>query len=289
MQGHAPRSGGRLCLVGLGLMGGSLALALQRAEWPERIVGVSRSAETVSAALAAGAIDEGATSLSDALSGATTVVLATPVRTLLKQLPMVARVAPAGCLVMDLGSTKSRVCAAMATLPPGLQPVGGHPMCGRENGGFAAADADLYRDRVFVLCPLERTAPQALGRARRLAEEAGARTLILDAEAHDRAAAAISHLPHALAVTLINTVVGSGNADAWKLASSGFRDTTRLAASGVEMMLDVMLTNASMIDDWLAAFSIQLDELRQALNAADEAALRTALTMAQSRRRDLRI
>lgn len=276
-----------VCIVGLGLMGGSLALALRAAEekiGPLRIGGVSRSPATLDAARAAGAVDMATTDLAAGVAQADVIVLATPVRTILRLIPEVGRYARPGALVLDLGSTKAQICAALAQLPAGLQPIGGHPMCGKEIGGFAAAEADLYRDKVFVLCRLPRTAQEAFDRAVALVTAIGARPVIADPVAHDRAAAAISHLPYAAAVALVNAEAAVGDPLARQLAASGFRDTTRLAASDVDMMLDILLTNRAAVLDWLAALQVQLTSLQEALSAGDEAALRAHLAAARARR-----
>lgn len=280
-----------VCIIGLGLMGGSLALALRAAEerlGPLRIVGVSRNPATLDAARAARAIDAGTTDLAAGVQGADIVVLATPVRAILRQIPEVGRHARAGALVLDLGSTKAAICAALAGLPAGLQPVGGHPMCGKEVGGFAAAEAGLYRGKTFVLCPLPRTAGEALDRAAALVNAIGGQPLIADPAAHDRAAAAISHLPYTAAVALVNAVAAAGDPLAWQLAASGFRDTTRLAASDVDMMLDILLTNRPAMLDWLGELQGQLANLKLALMTGDESALRDQLAGAQARREGLK-
>ncbi|MCX7707958.1 MAG: prephenate dehydrogenase [Anaerolineae bacterium] len=279
-------------IIGLGLMGGSLALALRAAEekvGPLRINGVSRSPATLQAARAAGAVDMATTDLAAAVAEADTIVLATPVRTILRLIPEVGRHARPGALVLDLGSTKAEICAALAGLPDGLQPVGGHPMCGKETGGFAAAEADLYRDKVFVLCRLPRTAQAAFDRALALVNAIGARPVIADPVAHDRAAAAISHLPYVAAVALVNAEAAVGDPLARQLAASGFRDTTRLAASDVEMMLDILLTNRAALLDWLDTLQRQLKNLQEALSAGDEAALRAQLAAARARREGWRM
>ena len=279
-----------VCIVGLGLMGGSLALALREARGAsQRILGVARRPDVLDAARAAGAIDEGTSDLATGVAGAVTVVLATPVRTILRMLPEVGRYALPGALVLDLGSSKAQICAAMAEMPEGLQPVGGHPMCGKEVAGFAAADAGLFRERPFVLCPLPRTAPEALERAIRLARNTGARPIVLDPAAHDRAVAGISHLPYAAATALVNCVAAADDPVAWSLASSGFRDTSRLASSDVEMMLDILLTNREAVVDWLARYAAQLAQLRSAIAAGDEANLRNLLAAAQHARTRLTV
>jgi prephenate dehydrogenase len=279
-------------------MGGSLALALKERvpvtdggesdggsyTGPRRITAVSRRASTLETALAVGAIDEGTTDLAQGLRDADFVVLAAPVRTILRLLPDVGRHARPGALILDMGSSKQEICRAMAELPPGLQPVGGHPMCGKEKAGFEAADAALYRDKVFVLCPLERTALSAVAQTANLARAVGARPLRLSPVEHDRAVAAVSHLPYAVAVALVNAADSEAGDVAWSLASSGFRDTSRLAASDVDMMLDTLLTNRAALLDWLDAYATALQELRAALDERDEPALRARLEQARTRR-----
>jgi len=273
-----------VCIVGLGLMGGSLALALKQANWARQIVGVSRSKATLAAARDGGAIDAATSDLAEGIAAADVVVLATPVRTILQLLPDVGRYAADGALIIDLGSSKSQICAALAELPPHLEPVGGHPMCGKEVAGFGAADASLFQRRPFVLCPLPRTGPAALRLADSLARATGAHPVVLTPGEHDRAVAAISHLPYAVAVALVNAVGVAGNPLAWSLASSGFRDTSRVAGSDVDMMLDTLLTNREAVLTWIEAFAAQLDELRNTLAAENEPALRAQLTAARARR-----
>jgi prephenate dehydrogenase len=266
-------------------MGGSLALALREAPGTQaRIVAVARKPEVLEKALATQVIDQWTTDLAEGVSRADTVILATPVRTILHMLPQVGRYAQSGALVLDLGSSKTQICAAMAQLREDLEPVGGHPMCGKEVAGFAAADAGLYRGRPFVLCPLLRTAPEALDLAFRLVESIGARPIVLDPVQHDHAVAGVSHLPYAAAAALVNCVADANNSIAWLLASSGFRDTSRLAGSDVEMMLDILLTNHDAVVDWLEQYTDQLSLLRSALALGDEAGLRGLLAGAQHTR-----
>jgi prephenate dehydrogenase len=274
-----------VCIIGLGLMGGSLALALRGASGANaRIVAVARRPDALAEALAAGAIDLGTFDLAEGVTGADTVILATPVRTILRLLPEVGARAEPNTLVLDLGSSKSQICEAMAALPASLQPVGGHPMCGKEVTGFASAEAGMFLGRPFVLCPLPRTGAEALNRAVSLAESIGARPIVLDPVLHDRAVAGISHLPYAAAAALINCVASAEDPITWSLASSGFRDTSRLAGSDVEMMLDTLLTNRGAVVDWLGQYSTKLDELQSALVTGDEVRLRELLAAARRAR-----
>jgi prephenate dehydrogenase len=234
---------GRVAVVGLGLMGGSLAGALRGR--CRTVVGVARRTETIEAALARGLVDQGTIDLASGVRQADVVVLATPVRVILRLLDEIGPLLPDGCLLMDLGSTKAQIVARMAALPAHVQPLGGHPMCGREVSRIAAADPTLYRDHTFVLAPLLRTSQEALALGRALVEAAGARPLILDPDRHDRLVAVASHLPYLLACALVGAAETTASTDpmVWDVAASGFRDTSRLAASDVTMMLDILLTN----------------------------------------------
>jgi prephenate dehydrogenase len=148
----------RVAIVGLGLMGGSLAGALRRR--CRVVIGVVRRAEMIEIASARGLIDRGTTDLAAGVRQADVVVLATPVRVILRLLAEIGPLLPEGCLLMDLGSTKLQIVAEMARLPGHVQPLGGHPMCGKEVSGIAAADPTLYRGHTFILTPLPRTSGQ---------------------------------------------------------------------------------------------------------------------------------
>lgn len=277
-----------VAIVGLGLMGGSLALALKEAGAVEEIIGIDRLPATLEAALARGAVDVVADDL-DTVREAGMVILATPVRTILRQIIQLGEMAADGALILDLGSTKRRIVGAMDRLPARLQAVGGHPMCGKETSGLAAAEASLYRDKLFVLTPTARSSEASLAAATELALAAGARVLVMEAERHDRIVAATSHLPSVVASNLVSSVEewAEGDDQAWNLAASGFRDTTRLAASDVEMMLDILLTNGENIADLMRHFSRHFARLADLIYEEDEGALRERLERAAQKRRDL--
>ena len=171
-----------IAVVGLGLMGGSLAGALRGR--CRSVVGVARRPESVKIGLAHKLIDRGSTDLEDGVRRADVVILATPVRVILKQLTEVGALLPNDCLLIDLGSTKAHIVAAMAHLPSQVQPLGAHPMCGREDSGIEAADPGLFRDHVFVLTPLARTSKEAVTLGCDLVEAVGAQSLILDPDGH---------------------------------------------------------------------------------------------------------
>ena len=276
----------RVAIVGLGLMGGSLAGALKRRVACREVWGVARRAETIEEAMRRGFIHAGTCDLAEGVEQADLIVLATPVRAIVELIPQVGSLAPPGCLLMDLGSTKARIVEAMEALPPHLQVVGGHPMCGKEASGLEVAEADLYEEATFVLTPLQRTSSEALMLAQELAETVGARSVLMDAERHDRLVAAVSHLPYLLSVGLVAAAeeVAAEDELVWELAASGFRDTSRLAASDVTMMLDILLTNRQAVGETLSRFAHQLNAIAHSLEADDEERLRRSMEQVRERR-----
>jgi prephenate dehydrogenase len=186
-----------------------------------------------------------------------------------------------------LGSTKSEIARAMQALPPGYDPVGGHPMCGKEVAGLVYADSHLFQDKVFVLSPVDRTTSRALNLAQAVVAAIGARPLTLPAARHDRLAAASSHLPYAAAVALVRAAESLDDDQVWELAASGFRDTSRLAASDVAMMTDILLTNRAAILDALVRAQSELGALAGLLESDDAGALSEFLSAAATRRRKL--
>ncbi|MGC8836815.1 MAG: prephenate dehydrogenase [Anaerolineae bacterium] len=281
-------SSARVAVVGLGLMGGSLAAALTRRRACAEVVGVARRPETCQQAEAEGFVHRATTDLQTGVAGADLVVLATPVRTILRLLPRLGTLLAPGTVVLDLGSTKAAIYRAMEDLPAGLQPVGGHPMCGKEVHGLEAATPDLYEGASFVLTPLPRTSAEALALARGLARAVGAWPLEMCPDRHDRLVAAVSHLPYILAVVLTRLVARAGQEDAevWDLAASGFRDTSRLAASDVTMMLDILLTNQAPLRALLGSAVAELERIAALLEQGDEERLREVLAAAQAARKE---
>ncbi len=281
----------RLCdcsvtVIGLGLMGASLCMDLKTQQLCREVRGVARRTQTVLDAFFAGAVDLATNDLQTGILGADVVILATPVRTIVSTLHEIGPRLWPGTLVMDMGSTKAEICAAMAELPPGVQPVGGHPMCGKETAGFESAECGLYRSAPWVLSPLPRTDPQALGLAAELAEAVGARPIVLEPARHDRLVASISHLPFLVASALTGAVAQVGAADplVWELAAGGFRDTSRVAASDTQMFLDILLTNRPAVLAQVDSFAAELGELRSLLAQEDESALRAKLAATQRQR-----
>ena len=276
MAGFSAR---RLTVVGLGLMGGSLALALRG--HAAHITGVDSHAETREYALQQGIVDSATDDLRAGVAEADVVILAAPVRVIAEMLKRrIGSYLRSNTFLIDLGSTKQDICAAMADLPIGVQAVGGHPMTGKENSGIQASDGTLYKGRPFVLCPTRRTTPAARLRALALVEALEAVPIEMEAARHDHVVAAISHLPYLLSAALVATVASQGTKDeaVWQLAAGGFRDTSRLAASDVRMMGDILSTNTQAVATLLALFRMQLALLEAMLISRDEEHLAEALS-----------
>jgi prephenate dehydrogenase len=274
----------QITVVGLGLMGGSLAGALRGQ--CRQVVGVARRAETIETATAQGLVDRGTTDLAGGVRGADVVILATPVRVIMQQLAEIGPLLPEGCLLMDLGSTKGQIVAHMALLPDHVQPLGGHPMCGKEKSGIEAADPALYQGCTFILSPSPRTSERALALGHALANAVGAHPLVLQPERQDFLVATVSHLPYLLACALVATADATTSADpaAWEIVAGGYRDTSRVAGSDVTMMVDILLTNREEVLKALHVYQAKLCDLARLVEAGDEEDLRTTLSAIREER-----
>jgi prephenate dehydrogenase len=277
-----------VAIVGLGLMGGSLALALRAQNACGAILAITRDPATRAKALAAHVVDEASADLA-LVSHADIIVLSTPVRAILRQLVQIGPLAHLGAVIIDMGSTKQAIVNVMEQLPAGLEPIGGHPMCGKETFGFDVSDVNLYHGAPFILTPLARTAPETVALAQTLATTIGARPIVLDPARHDKIVAAVSHLPFALSATLVATAAELSASDdlTFSLAAGGFRDTSRLAASNTAMMLDILLTNRENVSSLLRAYSSRLNALADSIERQDEEALSTILQDAAATRRGI--
>ncbi len=279
----------RIAIVGLGLMGGSLGLALKENAVCRDVVGLVRRPEAVGQALELGIVDYATLDPAEALNNADIVIFSTPIRVILWQMAEYAQHYKANAIITDMGSTKQEITRAMAALPEGLQPVGSHPMCGKEVAGMAVAEASLYQGAPWVITPLERAAPEATEVVRQMAAAIGARTVTLAANRHDKLVATISHLPYTLSATLVLAAQTVANRDpaVWDVTAGGFKDTSRVAATDTTMMLDILLTNQAAVGNLIAIARQQLDQFAAVIAAGDEAALRKIMEQAASQRREL--
>lgn len=290
MNAPAPRID-KLVIVGVGLIGGSFALAQKAAGASGTIVGVGRGRVNLEEAANLGIIDRFIMLADDWTSELRTtdiVLVAAPVA----QYPAIfRRMAPhlgPHTIVTDAGSTKQDViAAARATLGDALSRfVPAHPIAGTEQSGAAAAFSTLYANRNVVLTPLPETDPLAIATVATAWQTCGAHVRTLDAAAHDHVFAAVSHLPHLLAFALVDELAARPDADElFRFAASGFRDFTRIAASSPEMWRDVALANRAALLAEVAAFRAQLDRLTTMLAAGDGAGLEAMFTAARTARR----
>lgn len=272
----------RITIAGLGLMGGSLAMALR--SHVEKITAIDQNVATLQMALGQELVDAVDTEITCG-SDSDLLVLATPIRAIKNTLERLPLIAPSGCAVFDLGSTKRSILETMDALPQQFDALGGHPMCGREVSGLEAARKDLYAGRTFILCRCKRTSPLVERRVLNLVEAIGAHPLFMSADSHDRLVAAGSHLPYAASAVLLRLASIAAEADEriWQVSASGFHDTTRLAGSNPEIILDILLTNRAFVLERLRDYEVGLSALGDLLEANDEQALLEWLVDVQSR------
>lgn len=270
----------RLTIVGLGLMGGSLALALQgRVAW---LAGVDLDPGTLDLARQQSFLNQVSADLVEILPHTDLLVLAAPVRANLKILEQLPHWLPAGLAVIDLSSTKVAIQVAMEHLPPQFSALGGHPMCGKAAAGLAHAEASLFQGATFAWTANRRTTPELQSLAAQITRVTGAQELWLPADRHDQWTAATSHMPYVLSAAL----AAATPLDTRPLVGPGFRSTTRIAGSGT-MMLDILLTNPAAILAALARVRSCLDEFEAALEAGDSERLQQWMTVAQARHAQL--
>lgn len=265
----------RVAIVGVGLIGGSLARALKAAGVVEEVVGVSRTMTSLNKALELGVIDRAETRAAD-VGPVDVLVIATPVRAMPRVMADFAPHLAAGTVVTDVGSVKGYVCeaaerhlgAAHARFVPG------HPIAGTENSGVEASLTSLFEKHTVILTPGAGVAARAVETVAGLWRLAGAEVINMDPLQHDEILAATSHLPHMVAYSLVNCLAGHPrHEDLFRLAAAGFYDFTRIASSDPVMWRDIALTNAGPLIDSMKSFRAGLDDLIRALEARDEEAL----------------
>ena len=268
----------RLSLVGLGLLGGSVAKAARGLGLADEIVAVGRDRERLEPALRDGMVDRVTTDLAAGVAGTDFCLLATPVATLAALLPAVWAALPADAVLTDVGSTKAAIVRAAERLGEGrpLAFVGSHPMAGSEQAGYRVSRPDLFRGATVILTPTERTDSHAVKRVGAFWEALGGRLVILDPLTHDRATAAISHLPHLVADALVDAVVRM-DPRFFEVAGRGFKDTTRIAASDARVWREIFQENRAGLTEALGAFRAALDHLEGLLATGDVAAIEGAL------------
>lgn len=277
----------KLVIFGVGLIGGSFALALRKASAVREIVGVGRTAENLAEALRLGVIDRIAVDAASAVQAADLVLLAVPVGQMAAVMASISPHLSAQTVVTDAGSTKCDVVALAHQHLPGhlARFVPAHPIAGAEKSGAAAASAELYRGRNVVITPMPEIDSAAVRTVRAMWEACGATVREMTPQAHDKVFAAVSHLPHLLAFALVEDVASRSNSEElFSYAASGFRDFTRIAGSSPEMWRDICMANRTALLKELEVYQAQLDRLHAMLEQADGAALEQVFSHASAAR-----
>jgi prephenate dehydrogenase len=280
-----------LAVIGVGLIGGSFAMALRRAGAVTSVVGYDRDASAMQLATELGVIDTAADSVSEAASGADLVLVAVPVRATATVLRDVGISIDPGAVVTDVGSTKGEVVrtARNELRERFARFVPGHPIAGRETSGVESANADLFRGARVVLTPDDATAVDAVELVRGAWEAIGGRVAVMAPEEHDRVFAAVSHLPHLLAFALVSELAAREDAaELLGFAGGGFRDFTRIAASSPEMWRDIALQNRAALLEELDRYGAQLAVFRALIDKGDAPGLERLMNEARTSRESLK-
>lgn len=264
-------------IVGLGLMGGSLALALKG--HCQAVIGSDTDSAALEEARRQGAVAMAHREPGRVLPQVDLVILATPVPAILNLLGELPEIMRKPCIVMDIGSAKRAIVSAMRRLPERFEPIGGHPLCGKEKLSFVNAEGKLYQGTRFFLTPMERTTPRAMSAANQLIEAIGAKPVTVDADTHDRLLAATSHVPFLLSSALALAVPD----ECAVFAGPGFRSTSRLAATPASMMLGVLQSNRDHVLHVLRGLQSELTRIDEALEAEDYPKLEEILNNAKGK------
>ncbi len=288
VPGETPPLFRKMAVVGVGLIGGSLALAAKQAGAVRSVVGVGRSASGREVALAGGLIDAATDDLAAGVRAADLVVLAVPVREIVRLLPEVARLVGPACLVTDVGSVKGPILAAGDAAFPDGRFVAAHPIAGREQSGPAAARADLFEGANWIVTPSDCTRPSAVERVAALCGAVGATVVRMDTVWHDAVFATVSHLPHLVAYALMDAVLGTERGgERLRFSAGGLRDFTRVAGSDPVMWRDIFLMNRAPLLEVVAGYQAALDRFARAIRENDGAALEAQLRRARAAREEL--
>lgn len=277
----------RLCVIGVGLIGGSLAMALRRAGATEEIVGAGRDQAHLRKAVELGVVDRYELEPKRAVTGADLVVLAIPLGAMQTVFAAIKDYLEDGAVLTDVGGAKQSVVDAVRTAfghtPSHFVP--GHPIAGTEHSGVEAAFAELYQGRKVILTPLPNTDPAAVERVKTMWTRTGATVEEMEVEHHDRVLAATSHLPHVLAYALVESLARLDERDEiFRYAAGGFRDFTRIASSDPVMWRDILLANGDAIRTMIARYRDDLERIEDAISRRDGASLQDLFTRAKQAR-----
>lgn len=267
-----------VAIMGLGLIGGSLALGLRGR--CKKLLAVDNDSLTIDLAREEKIVDQISDDPAEILPQAELVILATPVKTILESIRLLPELHPGSPVVLDLGSTKTQICTALDRLPARFDPIGGHPMCGKETSGLAQAEADLFTGAPFALSKLPRTSQDACKVAEELVKILGAYPLWLDPETHDRWTATSSHFPYLVSLALVLATPD----EVAPMIGPGFRSATRLASSSPNMMLDILTTNRKNVLQAITQFQTILRSIEELLTEGDEYQIQDLMNQSVNKR-----
>jgi prephenate dehydrogenase len=277
----AKRLFNKVAIVGVGLIGGSLGMALKKKGLAAEVVGLTRRRETIRLAIKNKAIDKGFLQPSKALKDADLIVLATPVETILDFIPKITELLKKGSLVIDVGSCKEKIVSAMERkMPKGVWFVGCHPLAGSEKKGVNFSDARIFKGTLCVITPTGKTNQDAVKRIRKLWQLLGCRVVIWDPRTHDKRLALLSHLPHVLAFNLIETIP----AEQLQFSPRSLRDATRIASSDPQLWKEVFLLNAPQVLKAVASFQARLNGFKRMIVNKNGSGLLKAMKRAKAKR-----
>ena len=273
-----------ITILGVGLIGGSLGLALKKRDFPVKLVGLGRRWSSLEIALAKGAVHQITLNFAEAIEPADMVVVCTTVETIPEMVQRVCEHAKDDCVITDVGSVKRQIVAEVNSfLPENLHFVGAHPMAGSEKRGATAAKSDLFEGANCILTPTEKTSEKSLQIVRALWESVGANTRVMSPAEHDFLIAAASHLPHLVACVLTQTVSEFGNevGAALDFTATGFKDTTRIASGAPEIWQSILLQNSDMLIPMLEKFVANIEEFKRLLANKNEESIQGRLKTAK--------
>lgn len=271
-------------IVGLGFMGGSLAKAFRDSGDFKTVVGTDEDPAAVRRARDQKCVDDVLDTAVEVARVADLLILCTPVQQIIAHLMELGHEVRPGTIVMDIGSAKVAVTEAMTKyLPDGVIPIGGHPMTGPATAGGPGISGEVYRGRVFVLTPTDRTDPETVAWCTETLTRIGARVKVVDPDRHDRLVSVVSHLPRMLPVPLLGLVVNDPDPMVMELLAGGFRESTRKATSNVDMWVDILLTNNAHIVETMRRFAREVESVADKISECDPVAVREILTDAADR------
>ena len=271
----------KVAIVGTGLIGGSLGLAIKNNKLASKVVGVSRHKSSWLEARKKGAIDKGSETL-NIINDADLLILATPVNTIISLAPKISKIINKNCIVMDVGSSKEEIVSRLSRVFPNY--VGAHPLAGSEKRGIAFASSNLFNGSLCIITPDKNTRKSALFKIRKLWSGVGARTIEAAPSTHDKIMAFVSHLPHAASFALMNSVPKVF----LRFAASGLKDTTRISASEPELWADIFMSNDKNILCALGLLEDNLKQIKFAIKTGNRNALVKILEKAKTKRKELK-